>query len=581
MIMGYMKRIGILFYSLILSLFIGGCTVPYNTVSGNAVEDNKGKARGAYENVIEDGTYKAYVKLSGGSGKASVASPADVTAENGRMTAEIVWSSDKYDYMLVDGEKYLRLNEELGIEGGSVFRIPVSAFDTDITVIADTTAMSVPHEIEYTLRFELTETGDESAAYAADEEDKRISRRISGSNVLKGIRTDIAEDGTYIPLNLAEDDGRAIVFDNTVERRYADMFTIAYSDDGYYYIHIEQTGDLIIVPEGKKVSIFSTEEDITDGNNGDDEGKAETEASVLCKPFKNIYLVSTAAMDVFASIDESLDSIRFCSIDKREWYVEEAVSAFDAGTLEYAGKYSAPDYERLLAGNCDLAIENTMIYHKPEVIEKLDSLGIPVIVEASSYESHPLGRIEWIKLYGVLTDRLGEAEEVFNEKLRAVEPVVTEYEQNGVTDDDKDKKSVAFFYITSNGAVNVRKSSDYVSRMIDIAGGEYVPRSLSDEGNALSTVNMQMESFYAEAGDADILIYNGTITGGVDSIKELLDKEGLFADFKAVKSGEVYSTGKNMYQETMSIPMMIMDMNRLLKDDKVSDNELIFLKHIE
>lgn len=577
-----MKRIGILFYSLILSLFIGGCTVPYNTVSGNAAEDNEGKARGVYENVIEDGTYKAYVKLSGGSGKASVASPADVTAENGRMTAEIVWSSDKYDYMLVDGEKYLRLNEELGIEGGSVFRIPVSAFDTDITVIADTTAMSVPHEIEYTLRFELGEPEEESSGYAADEEDKRISRRISGSNVLKGIRTDIAEDGTYIPLNLAKDDGRAIVFENTVDRRYADMFTIAYSDDGYYYIHIEPTGDLIIVPEGKKVSILSTgEEDITDGSNGNDDGKSETEASVLCKPFKNIYLVSTAAMDVFASIDESLDSIRFCSIDKKEWYVEEAVSAFDAGTLEYAGKYSAPDYERLLAGNCDLAIENTMIYHKPEVIEKLDSLGIPVIVETSSYESHPLGRIEWIKLYGVLTDRLGEAEEVFSEKLKTVESVVTEYEQDGVTDDDKDKKSVAFFYITSNGAVNVRKSSDYVSRMIDIAGGEYVPRSLSDEGNALSTVNMQMESFYAEAGDADILIYNGTITGRVDSIKELLDKEALFADFKAVKSGEVYSTGKNMYQETMSIPMMIMDMNRILKDDKVSDNELIFLKHIE
>ena len=117
--------------------------------------------------------------------------------------------------------------------------------------------------------------------------------------------------------------------------------------------------------------------------------------------------------------------------------------------------------------------------------------------------------------------------------------------------------------------------------MIEIAGGEYVPGMPEDDGNALSTVHMQMESFYAEAGDADILIYNGTIAGGIDSIGELLDKDRLFADFKAVKTGEVYSTDKNMYQETMSIPMMVMDMNRILKDDKVSDKELIFLKRIE
>ncbi len=206
-----------------------------------------------------------------------------------------------------------------------------------------------------------------------------------------------------------------------------------------------------------------------------------------------------------------------------------------------------------------------------------------MIVEASSYESHPFGRIEWIKLYGALTDRLTEAEEIFDERLREVEPLVTEYEKNSAagSNEAEKRKSVAFFYVTSNGAVNVRKSNDYVSRMIEIAGGEYAPGTTEDDGNALSTVNMQMESFYAEAGDADILIYNGTIAGGIDSIGELLDKDRLFADFKAVKTGEVYSTGRNMYQETMSIPMMVMDMNRILKDDKVSDNELIFLKRIE
>ena len=429
-IMKNMRRISILLCILIMCMFAEGCSVPGSAVSGNAVRDIENGAESGIEGHIGDGTYKVDVSLGGGSGKASVTSPATLTVTDGKMTA-------------------------------------------DITVIADTTAMSVPHEIEYTLRFKLQGTEDEGSGYGTDEEDKRVSSRISGSNVLKGIRTDIAADGTYIPVNIAGDDGRAIGFDNTVNRRYADMFTIAYSDDGYYYIHIEQTGDIIIVPERKSVSILNTdsEDDVYDKSSGDEESDEagdnedsdkENEAVVLCKPFDNIYLVSTAAMDVFAAIDEELSDIRFCSLDKKEWYVEEAAAAFDAGTLEYAGKYSAPDYERLLAGDCDLAIENTMIYHKPEVIDKLDSLGIPVIVEASSYESHPFGRIEWIKLYGALTDRLTEAEEIFDERLKEVEPLVTEYEKNSTAGSEETgkKKSVAFFYVTSNGAVNVRKSND-------------------------------------------------------------------------------------------------------------------------
>ena len=70
------------------------------------------------------------------------------------------------------------------------------------------------------------------------------------------------------------------------------------------------------------------------------------------------------------------------------------------GRMLYAGKYNAPDYERILSGSCDLAVESTMIYHSPEVKEQLERLGIPVLVERSSYERHPLGRMEWLKLYG-------------------------------------------------------------------------------------------------------------------------------------------------------------------------------------
>lgn len=101
---------------------------------------------------LTDGTYSIAVTLEGGSGKVSVQSPCTLTVADGKMTAQIVWSSSHYDYMLVDGERY----DALSNEDGSTFEIPVSALDTPLAVIGDTTAMSTPHEIEYTLTFDAS-----------------------------------------------------------------------------------------------------------------------------------------------------------------------------------------------------------------------------------------------------------------------------------------------------------------------------------------------------------------------------------------------------------------------------------------
>ena len=98
---------------------------------------------------LADGTYTAEVAFSGGSGKSHIESPVTITVASGKATATLVWSSSKYDYMIVDGVRY----DVLTTDPGSTFEIPVAAFDKDLTVIGDTTAMSTPHEIEYTLNF--------------------------------------------------------------------------------------------------------------------------------------------------------------------------------------------------------------------------------------------------------------------------------------------------------------------------------------------------------------------------------------------------------------------------------------------
>ena len=109
-----------------------------------------GLIRTASDLNLTDGEYTAEVALEGGSGKASVTSPAELRVADGKVTARIEWSSPNYDYMIVEGEKY----EPVNTEGNSVFEIPVAGFDFPMAVRADTTAMSQPHEIEYTLRFD-------------------------------------------------------------------------------------------------------------------------------------------------------------------------------------------------------------------------------------------------------------------------------------------------------------------------------------------------------------------------------------------------------------------------------------------
>ena len=339
-------------------------------------------------------------------------------------------------------------------------------------------------------------------------------------------------------------------FDQALALDYADQFSALTSQEGYTKITIQDGETYLLVPEGAEQP----------------QGVPE-EVTVLQQPLDHIYLAATSAMDLFRELG-AIDRITLSALKADGWYIDEARQAMEAGQMTYAGKYSAPDYECILSQGCDLAIESTMIYHNPEVKEQLEQFGIPVLVERSSYESHPLGRMEWIKFYGLLLGLEDQAEAYFDRQLDQLQDIL-QMESTG--------KTVAFFYITSNGAANVRKSGDYVSKAIQLAGGIYVPQDLTEEDNALSTMNMQMESFYAGAKDADVLIYNSTIDGELQTIDQLLEKSPLLADFKAVKEGKVWCTGKNLFQESLGLGDLIVDLHRLLTEDDPDPDSLTYL----
>ena len=338
-----------------------------------------------------------------------------------------------------------------------------------------------------------------------------------------------------------------LTYTDSTELEYAQKFTIDNYEGGYALITITDGGRFLVVPEGKEAPA-DLAKDIT----------------VLQQPIQNIYLVASAVMDMFVSLD-ALDTIRFSGTKTEGWYIDEAKAAMENGDILYAGKYSAPDYEQILAQNCDLAIENTMISHTPEVQEQLGKFGIPVLVDHSSYEPNPLGRTEWVKLYGLLTGHEEEAEAAFAKEADAFEAISGEAATG---------KTVAFFYITSNGEANVRKSADYLPKMIELAGGTYIFQDLGDEDDAMSTMSMQMEEFYAGAKDADYIIYNSTIEGQLSSVDELLAKSPLLQKFKAVQEGHVYCTTKNLYQSTMELGTITSDIHRMLEGD---DGDLTYL----
>ena len=333
---------------------------------------------------------------------------------------------------------------------------------------------------------------------------------------------------------------------------YADCFDVYYYEDDYQLIDVHDSAQYLLVPEGAEAP-----------ENLDDS------IIVLQKPLDKIYLAASSTMALFRALD-SLDNIKMSGIDASGWYIEEAKQAMEDGSIVFAGKYSEPDYELLVNSGCNLAIESTMILHTPKVQEMIEQMGIPVFTDRSSYENHPLGRTEWIKVYAEMVDKRDEAKAFFDEQAKVI---------SDLKDFKNTEKTVAFFYISSDGSVVVRKPTDYVPKMIEIAGGRYVPTQVdSEEETKRSSVPMTMEEFYTQAIDADYLVYNGTIDDPINSVDELLQKSELFADFKAVKEGNVWCAGKYLYQATDIVGNMITDLHLMLTDG--DESQMTFITKI-
>ena len=469
----------------------------------------------------------ATVILEGGSGKASVESPCPVLERSGELLAVITWSSSHYDFMVIDGEKILPVNTE----GNSKFEVPLKSVarssdtsqmaslpeDCEMQVQADTTAMSTPHLVDYTLSFRFFKTKEEAESASEPQQE--------------------------------EDD----------ENEYAQGFAIYRYENEYTVLAIDDGRSYLIIPEGAEIPEETTEDLI-----------------ILRRPLNRIYLAASAVMCQFDEIG-AVDKVILSGLEKDGWYIEAAREAMEKGTLEYGGKYSAPDYERIVASGVNLAVESTMIHHTPKVQEKLEKLGIPVLIDRSSYESEPLGRAEWVKAYGLLTGHEEEAAQAFEEQKSYVEALRGNAEADAAntygSDSAAQQKTVAIFSINSTRQVVTRGAGDYFGKMVEIAGGT-LSTPATDTGRATQTVSM--ESFYAAAEQADILIYNASIEDAPEDLQQMCAKDSILTQFRAVREGNVWCMRSSLYQNASRTGAIIRDLHAIVAGEADEETEFFY-----
>jgi ABC-type Fe3+-hydroxamate transport system, periplasmic component len=368
---------------------------------------------------------------------------------------------------------------------------------------------------------------------------------LVGLLLLTGCNTPPSSEAANNAASAGSSSADSLMPDGSLALDYAKQFTVDLFQGGYALITVGGNQRFLTVPEGKSVPA-SVEDDVV----------------VLQLPLTNILISSTPTMSLINAIG-ALDAVTLTTTEQESWYIDEVITAMQHEEIAFIGSYREPDYEMIVAENPPFAVFSTMLDSVPEVAAKLQELNVPYLLDQSTFEEHPLARIEWVKLYGVLFDKQDAATEHFQEQKEVVE---------ARANTPKTGETAVIFYITSKGDIYVRNSGDYIVSMLDLAGGTYVFDTLNPGESG--TQKLEPEAFYDGARDADYIIYIHNLGGRPADIPEFTAKlEGL-ADFKAVQNGQVWCTTPNFFQVADTLGYMIADLSTMMQTE---DDTLTYL----
>ncbi len=357
-----------------------------------------------------------------------------------------------------------------------------------------------------------------------------------------------ADKGTTASEDLSKYSG-VLEYDYDVQFTYAKNVSVQVYKGGYKMIKITDNNPVLVVPEGMAVP-----------------SSIDSDVMVLQQPVSKLLVSSTPTVSLLNSIG-CLDAVSLVTIEQSGWYIDSVKEKMAAGSIKYVGTDMEPDYELITATGCNFAIFPSAL--KDEVAASLTQLGVNYIVDKSSSEDHPLARVEWAKVYGAMFNAESAADELFAQQEKLVSGIQS---QNTTS-----SKTVAVFYITSSGGLYARNSDDYMTKMVTLAGGKYILDGKIGVGKT-GTTKMEPEAFYADAKDADIIIYIWSMGGKPSTLADFVARSEILADMKAVKEGNVWCTTPDFFQTASTIGNIISDINKVVTaDDKSTTDSYTYL----
>lgn len=348
------------------------------------------------------------------------------------------------------------------------------------------------------------------------------------------------------------DEETGLVFERSMELKYAKSFSVDYYKDGYKKLTDSAGRKVLLVPEGKDVP------EVVEG------------VQVIKQPIEEIGVLSTGDMALVTALN-GIDRVTMVATAMEDWYIPQVVEKMESGDIKFIGKSDSLDYELIEANKPDLMFVSL---GREQTAQKLtnrfDELDIDWIGIRVSKEEDPRGRLEWIKYIGAILDKEEEAEAFFEGELAKIQKVEDEIKSL-----ETEKPKVAYVRITKDG-YTVKNKGDYSVKMLELAGGEYIFEDLNPDKDG--TMKISAEEFYTLAEDVDILIYEN-MGPFVGSISQILEKGEHLKDIKAIKEGRVWGTKKNYWQSVDKTADMIVELYEIFTkpQGEIKDTEHYFL----
>lgn len=317
------------------------------------------------------------------------------------------------------------------------------------------------------------------------------------------------------------DDNTGLIYQDSLEIKYAEHFSVDYYKDGYKIITDASNRKALLVPEGEEVP------------------EMKEEITVIKQPVDTFAVYTTVTPSWFRPIDE-VDKIVAVAHEEEKWKLPDMAERVSSGQATFIGSPKAIDYELLQSINPSVNLLSKT--SEEEVFPKFDELGLKLLSMGDYLEDDPRGRLEWIKFVAVLLDKENEAEDYFEEELARIDAVEKKFE--GITE-EKPKVTMAYFSSTKRD-FRITNIKGYKVMNMEMAGGSYYPEDLGLDKRG--STPMTAEEFYKIMSETDILIYDSVSGHSIQNLDDMLEAADYLADTKVFQEGRIWGLKRNFWQ---------------------------------